>query len=145
MCTSLGDLFGKLTVVPAFTLSTFGRNASSVVFPPTPIATVFGATFVDGERAPSPFAQPAFCSTSACAFTWSGVFGTAAPAGLTTTRRLHPRVERADELEAARLRERVRRRRRRRLRPLRAQMPPLDAGAFPEIVFGPNGPNAAGL
>ena len=143
MCTSLGDLFGKLTVVPAFTRSTFGRNASSVVFPPTPIATVFGATLVDARSA-FPFAQPAVCWSSACAFTWSGVFGTAAPAGLTTTRASIPGWSVQTNLKL----------------PACGNVyvavaggafgpcglsAPLDAGAFPAIVFGPNGPNAARL
>ena len=66
LCTSLGDLFGKLTVVPAFTLSTLGRNASSVVLPPTPCATVFGGSLVEARSA-FPFAQPAVCWRSACA------------------------------------------------------------------------------
>ena len=143
MCTSLGDLFGKFTVVPAFTRSTFGRKAISVVFPPTPIAMVFGATLVEARSA-FPFAQPAFCCSSACAFTWSGVCGTAVPAGLTTTRASMPGWSVQTSLKL----------------PAcgnvyvavaggafgpRGLKAPLETGVFPEIAFGPKGPNAAGL
>ena len=56
--------------------------------------------------------------------------------------RLHARVERADELVAARLREACTS-----PSPAAPSAPagdsaPLEAGVFPEIVFGPNGPNA---
>ena len=143
MCTSLGDLLGKLTVVPAFTLSTFGKKASNVTFPPTPMAIVFGATFVAASRA-LPLAHAAFCSTSACAWTCAGVFGTAAPAALTVTRASIPgwSVQKSlyepgfgnvyvavagGDFGPCGL------------------MPPLEAGVLPEIVFGPNGPKASGL
>ena len=70
-------LVRNVTVVPTLTRSTFGRNASSETFPPTPIATVFGASFVEASNA-FPFAYPAVCCSSAWAWTWAGVFGTAA-------------------------------------------------------------------
>src|SRR4029078_228804 len=90
VCTSLDALLTKLTVVPAFTFSTLGKYWSSATLLPTPITTVLGAATFVLESA-MPFAYPAVSWASVSALTWSGVFGTAEPAGLKTNVAFLPR------------------------------------------------------
>ena len=107
------------------------------------MATVFGAATLVLFNAIA-FGYAAVCSWRAWAFTWSGVFGTAAPAGLTTTVAFMPGCSVQNS----------------RYVPAFGNayvavaggdfgpcgpMAPLETGIRPEIVFGPNGPNASGL
>src|SRR5262245_58185131 len=80
--TSLVAWTTKLTVVPAFTRSTSGLKSRIVVFPPRPMYTVFGGTFVFASV--FAFAHAASVSTFCTPLTSSGVC-TAAPLAFTST------------------------------------------------------------
>ncbi len=78
---SEGALLTKLTVVPAFTVSFFGRKASSVVYAPIPAYTVLAGGFVAASF--EALAQAAAVSVVAFAFT-AAAGCTAPPAAFTT-------------------------------------------------------------
>src|SRR5256885_1636405 len=84
LCGSCGDRLTNETVVPTLIGSRFGKYAYMGSALPAPMSPSLCPGFAAAASC-FVFAQPAATSESVCAVTCAGDFGTAVPAGLTTT------------------------------------------------------------